>query len=1168
MKKSVIKECISIKNNHKLNENLQNISDNKLLLSNKLQKNAFRTLLLKYKTQKASPKRKSHLTIKSNSLNKAKLSNKNLKRVNSNKSRIKVISKNKSMLSKLNILNNLSYENRYGICLRNQLFQNNRYSPKSFENLMSIKLNKKEEELINQNNNNIINIKRRSKQYQTNDFIKKNKKKIKIIRTHHEIYYRNYNNLNNNTIKDYIMNFNYSNKNAHNNCITRINYNNKNYQSVNISSNHLNILQKQEDIPLYSSKNIINEKYNCIKRANFYKKINNQTTPITENTSRKYSTKKKITNKESFINNNKVCKKEEQKSLILTNNNSKILNKTQIKKPNNLINNKNLKFIIISNKEKKDLKKNKEIKVLKNNKKKKIIIINKKNNLFKYNSNNRINTNSNKNNISENNELFTTEKKHPIIHKIAKIKTDKSQRSNKIINSKNKCIIQKKISISNAKSKNSKNNSVQNNQIIKNRTMINNKKSFANLKTNEKQKMSQKIQNRKLLIKGFFMDKEKPKINYIKNNAFINKIQKKSTEHKILNFLPNINKNRKNKQYTLTYNSLSLTPYINISNNNSSIDNFIKKNKTKIKEKNKIVNNVNKEIEKNNNNQNNIKENAIDCDILKSAIKNRIKNNNTKNNFLEESEKLAKFIKNYNKTNNEYPPSNISFYKFGRVIGKGAFGKVNIGLHVLTGRIVAIKSFNKQKFTNESYKNKIINEIKLMKNLKHFSVVKLLDTIETDKYILLIMENVLGGDLLTFVKKRNKLPEKTAKFIFKQLLQSLKYIHSKNIVHRDIKLDNILIDLNNNIKLCDFGVGKYILNENEILFDQCGTPAYIAPEVISGDGYSGFPVDLWSSGIVLYSLLMGNIPFKAQNLNDLQGLIMSGNYKQIEGISKNAHDLLNKLLEINPSKRINIDEALNHPWFSEKNNIDNKCSFFTKAELILLSKNNVDYRNCTKEEIIENFTIENLDTNKFNENKNNKTKSFIFAPFNSSLYSEKSDLNFTDLKEFEPEDGIKIQNNIILFDQDTNALNRQYELNNNGEIDHGVIISNTNGKKINTNKDNKEGEINMNEDSKNDIKQNNYNLYNKIERNKLNLEKEKNIKINKEKLLYDSKRNKHNNNSTLAYPSTMILDEKVIKSMENLGYKKEYIQKCILNNELNYCHATYYLLLNSSELFY
>ena len=125
------------------------------------------------------------------------------------------------------------------------------------------------------------------------------------------------------------------------------------------------------------------------------------------------------------------------------------------------------------------------------------------------------------------------------------------------------------------------------------------------------------------------------------------------------------------------------------------------------------------------------------------------------------------------------------------------------------------------------------------------------------------MEVCGGGDLLTFVRRRRKLNEDQAKFIFRQIINGLKYVHSKGVLHRDIKLDNILLTSEGDVKICDFGVSKIVQNKNLVMEDQCGTPAYIAPEVFSGKGYKGFQSDIWSAGVVLYAMLLGTVPFKA-----------------------------------------------------------------------------------------------------------------------------------------------------------------------------------------------------------------------------------------------------------------------------------------------------------------
>ena len=130
------------------------------------------------------------------------------------------------------------------------------------------------------------------------------------------------------------------------------------------------------------------------------------------------------------------------------------------------------------------------------------------------------------------------------------------------------------------------------------------------------------------------------------------------------------------------------------------------------------------------------------------------------------------------------------------------------------------------------------------------------------------MEICGAGDLLTYVRRRRKLKEDVAKHLFKQIIEGLKYCHSKNILHRDIKLDNILLSSEGDVKICDFGVSKLVRN-GEIMTEQCGTPAYISPEVFENKGYEGYASDIWSAGVVLYAMLYGTVPFKASNMTEL-----------------------------------------------------------------------------------------------------------------------------------------------------------------------------------------------------------------------------------------------------------------------------------------------------------
>ena len=247
--------------------------------------------------------------------------------------------------------------------------------------------------------------------------------------------------------------------------------------------------------------------------------------------------------------------------------------------------------------------------------------------------------------------------------------------------------------------------------------------------------------------------------------------------------------------------------------------------------------------------------------------------------YQNELEKLSAYIKKYYSEKNTYPPSGIEFYLFGREIGHGAFGKVNLCLHIASGHLVAMKTFVKKDLKYKETKDKLKHEVEVLSKLHHPFINQILDSFETETHFFIVMEYVCG-DLLGFIRKRNKLNEPSAKIIFKQIIEGLKYIHKKKIIHRDIKLDNILIDLTNTIKICDFGVSRKVEKGN-LIYERCGTPAYIAPEIYSKIGYDNGQCDIWSAGITLYYMLSGNLPFRGSNIQELEKVILKGEYEKI-----------------------------------------------------------------------------------------------------------------------------------------------------------------------------------------------------------------------------------------------------------------------------------------------
>ena len=660
------------------------------------------------------------------------------------------------------------------------------------------------------------------------------------------------------------------------------------------------------------------------------------------------------------------------------------------------------------------------------------------------------------------------------------------------------------------------------------------------------------------------------KKNVNKNSVCIQQ-RKKNTKKKINNII-----NNNNKSVLLTKREkIPLIQSESINNNKTSNKNENRNNinsKKKYK-KNNLMHNFEsdkheKKSEKYIHLKNSIKENLNDNDNDNGNLENlSISMLPNENYYLEESKKLSNNIIQFGKENDykSYPKTNLSFYKIGRSIGHGAFGKVNIALHILSGHIVAIKSFNKSK--NNFPLHKIKYEIKIMQKLRNNKrIVKLLEAFENEKYFFIIMENVIGGNLLNAINKMNKLSETISRNIFKQLIETIKYIHSKGIVHRDIKPDNILLNLNNNIKLCDFGVSKEI-KKGQLLMDSCGTPAFIAPEILLDDPYDPFMTDIWSCGVVLYVMISGFFPFTGINEMQLHKHILSGKFPKLQNISNDLNDLIYKILEINPRKRITIDEILEHPWikieednkiFEENLNNINSNSLFTKAEKIIYFKLRRDYRdiNNNYEGNLETFTYRNIDTDYQEENQNALTVSFVHTPYNSRRERDYDDDLFYD--------DVNIEKDIMKFLPKVNEMNKQYEINNNCDFDHGMIINKKDNyfkKKIVSSFNDSYLKKQKNKKMKKEEESNN--KENKNENDNENEIRNNNIEIGKDYGNEYDNRNKNDNFSTKS--NTFNFDNNAIKYVESFGYKKEYIIKSLELNELNHATATYYLKLSLND---
>ncbi|XP_072424682.1 MAP/microtubule affinity-regulating kinase 3a isoform X11 [Chiloscyllium punctatum] len=281
----------------------------------------------------------------------------------------------------------------------------------------------------------------------------------------------------------------------------------------------------------------------------------------------------------------------------------------------------------------------------------------------------------------------------------------------------------------------------------------------------------------------------------------------------------------------------------------------------------------------------------------------------------------------------------IGNYRLLKTIGKGNFAKVKLARHILTGREVAIKIIDKTQL-NPTSLQKLFREVRIMKCLNHPNIVKLFEVIETEKTLYLVMEYASGGEVFDYLVAHGRMKEKEARAKFRQIVSAVQYCHQKQIVHRDLKAENLLLDADMNIKIADFGFSNEFTVGNK-LDTFCGSPPYAAPELFQGKKYDGPEVDVWSLGVILYTLVSGSLPFDGQNLKELRERVLRGKYRIPFYMSTDCENLLKRFLVLNPSKRGTLEQIMKDRWINAGHD-DDELRPFVEPDLDISDSKRID----------------------------------------------------------------------------------------------------------------------------------------------------------------------------------------------------------------------------------
>ena len=415
----------------------------------------------------------------------------------------------------------------------------------------------------------------------------------------------------------------------------------------------------------------------------------------------------------------------------------------------------------------------------------------------------------------------------------------------------------------------------------------------------------------------------------------------------------------------------------------------------------------------------------------------------------------------------------LSDYNIKETIGKGTFSIVKLGINKKTKEKVAIKILKKKKIIHKEDVERIEREINILKKLDHINVIKIYKINEDDEKYYIVMEFCENGELFHYIVERQRLNEDDASFFFYQLINGLEYIHSENIVHRDLKPENLLLGKNYILKIIDFGLSNFCQPDN-FLETPCGSPCYASPEMVCGDKYNGHMIDIWSTGIILFAMLCGYLPFEDPDNDLLFKKILKCKIRYPDYLSDITLDLMKKILVVDPTKRITLEEIKQHPFYLKGKEIFNIQHHNLVKEVEKLSYNKIKKIKSLKfinnEECINNLAtsggvqdeskeedILNASTKNYNyeDNYNERDTSKGYRRKSADNCSEKNNKNIQ-----------KVKKNTMNSVDIKNVLNDKPEIKDDNQNNN----DNQNTKTVTKNK--KEENINKTKELNNNIKNN------------------------------------------------------------------------------------------------